>query len=241
MPGKSKYTHIFFDLDNTLWDFEKNSYLAMNEAFKHFIKEPEVIFDVFFTVYTKYNDFLWNEYRNQQIVKKELILKRFRLTFDDLNINNVDPEQMNEFYLSEMPKQKFLNEGAFELLEYLKKKNYQLSIITNGFREVQFKKLGSSGLSGYFAKVFISEIVKTPKPGREIFEYAIKSTNAKKSKSLMVGDDWEVDILGAFNYGIDSIYYNRENSYTESKKMLKRSRENKIYLVNTLDEIKTIL
>ena len=70
MPGRSKYTHIFFDLDNTLWDFEKNSCLAMNEAFKHFIKEPEVVFDEFFSVYTRHNDILWNEYRNQQIVKK---------------------------------------------------------------------------------------------------------------------------------------------------------------------------
>ena len=140
-----------------------------------------------------------------------------------------------------MPRQNHLNNGVLDLLGYLKQKNYQLSIITNGFREVQHKKLETSGLAGFFDKVFISENIKTPKPGKEIFEYAIKSTNAKKSKSIMVGDDWEVDILGAVNYGIDSIYYSGENLDGTSGKMLKNFGDRKIYIIKEMKEIECIL
>jgi putative hydrolase of the HAD superfamily len=106
-----------------------------------------------------------------------------------------------------MPKQKVLNEGVTEILTYLKMKRYHLSIITNGFKEVQREKIETSGLKPFFDKIFISEEIKSPKPEREIFEYSIKSSNAKKNNSIMVGDDWEIDVLGAVNCGIDAIHY----------------------------------
>ncbi len=206
---KKKYTHIFFDLDNTLWDFEKNSYLAMQEVFRSFNILPyRIDFDVFFQCYSKHNRFLWESYRNKKITKKELTKKRFQDTFDELGIKGIDAEEMNANYLREMPKQKKLFEGVPEVMDYLKKKNYQLFIITNGFKEVQHKKLVNSGIAKYFVKIFVSEDVKAPKPSTVIFEYAIKSSNARKSQSLMVGDDWETDIMGARKYGIDSAYLN---------------------------------
>lgn len=242
MPINKKYTRIFFDLDNTLWDFEKNSKVAMESSFKYFkLKEQDVIFKDFFKIYSHHNKVLWAAYRKREVLKKDLIRQRFQLTFDELHINKLVPEEMNEHYLNEMPKQKLLNEGALEVLEFLKSKRYKLFIITNGFREVQHKKLQSSGLMPYFEKVFISEEIKTPKPGREIFEYAIKSANAKKSESLMIGDDWEVDILGASNFGIDSVYY---SPYKKTNSDL--SHENNIascktYKIINLKELKDLL
>ena len=202
-----KYTHVFFDLDNTLWDFENNSRNAMLQTFNFFEIKEGTDFDLFFEIYSLHNHALWESYRNKEIGKNELIKQRFQKTLSELNIQGIEPEEMNEHYLSEMPKQKILNPGALEILYYLKSKRYELSIITNGFREVQLKKLQSSGLDSFFTKVFISEVIKTPKPGREIFEYAVKSTNAKKAKSIMVGDDWEVDVLGALQYGIDAVHF----------------------------------
>lgn len=205
---RRKYTHIFFDLDNTLWDFKTNSLHALQTTFDSYnLKETEVGFSDFFNVYTKHNHQLWEAYRNKQIRKKELTNLRFQLTFNDLDILGIDANQMNDLYLSEMPKQNRLFEGAIELLDYLKAKNYRLSIITNGFKEVQHKKMLNSGLQPYFDKVFISEEVKAPKPDPVIFEYAIKSTNAKKAFSLMVGDDYDVDIKGALDFGIDAIFF----------------------------------
>ena len=203
-----KYTHLFFDLDNTLWNFEMNSRKAMEEAFYFYHIQNQVNFELFFEIYSTHNTELWKSYRNNKIGKKELIKKRFENTFSNLNIHDVDPVKMNDHYLKVMPKQRELNSGVIEVLDYLRKKNYLLFIITNGFREVQNEKLISSGLSQYFTKVFISEDVKIPKPGQGIFEYAIKSANAKKSKSIMIGDDFEVDVLGALNFGMDAIHYN---------------------------------
>jgi putative hydrolase of the HAD superfamily len=208
MPKMNKkYTHVFFDLDNTLWDFERNSRNAMHVTFQQYKLEETVDFNLFFETYKKHNHALWESYRKNEVGKKELTRLRFQNTFIELGLNAVNPDEMNTLYLNEMPKQKILNDGVLDILNYLKTKRYQLFIITNGFKEVQREKIETSGLKPFFDKIFISEEIKSPKPEREIFEYSIKSANAKKSKSIMVGDDWEIDVLGAVNCGIDAVHY----------------------------------
>ena len=242
MSFKKKYSHIFFDLDNTLWDFGKNSRFAMESAFKYFkLNEQGVNFLTFFETYSVHNRDLWAAYRKKEILKKDLIRKRFYLTFESFGIKKIIPEDMNEKYLDEMPKQKYLNEGAIEVLEYLKSKRYKMFIVTNGFRDVQYKKLHSSGLMPFFEKVFISEEIKTPKPGREIFEFAIKSANAKKSGSLMIGDDWDVDIKGAENFGIDSVYYSPSGKTNSNVSQIDNTVGCKKFKIMNLRELKDIL
>lgn len=210
-PGMNKkYTHIFFDLDNTLWDFERNSRNAMHVAFHLFKIDKLTTFDLFFETYNRHNHSLWESYRNKEVGKKDLTYLRFQNSFDELDIKDVNADEMNTLYLTEMPKQRELNEGAIEILNYLKKKRYHLNIITNGFKEVQYKKIESSGLAPYFDKIFISEDIKSPKPERGIFEFSIKSTNARKINSIMIGDDLDVDIMGAVKYGIDAILYQKK-------------------------------
>ena len=206
-----KYTHIFFDLDNTLWDFETNSRNAMHFIFNQYKLDKVCDFNLFFETYSRHNDALWESYRNKEVVKKELTRQRFQNTFTELGMNGVDANDMNNRYLAEMPNQKLLNEGVTKILSYLKKKRYHLNIITNGFKEVQRKKVETSGLKPFFDKIFISEEIKSPKPEHDIFEYSIKSSNAKKNNSIMVGDDWDVDVLGAVNYGIDAVHYQRSH------------------------------
>lgn len=242
MQSKKKYTHIFFDLDNTLWDFNQNSFYAMRTTFDKFAtKVQNIEFGQFFEIYSKHNHALWTEYGNKNIGKKELIRKRFQNTFDELKIDSIDAEQMNSFYLKEMPKQKILNDGALDILHYLRNKRYQLFIITNGFKEVQNKKLENSGLKSFFQKVFISEDIKTPKPGVGIFEYAIKSANAKKAGSLMIGDNWEGDILGAVGFGIDSVYFTTEKGKLEKQKNIGMKTKNSIYIIDHLIHLRDIL
>ena len=237
---QKKYSHIFFDIDNTLWDFKKNSRLAMQTTFNRLMTDSDVSFDAFFTVFSKHNKLLWEGYHNRQITKNELTRKRFELTFEELSIEHTDSIKMNECYLAETPKQKHLNDGVVEILEYLKQKGYYLSIISNGFSDVQAQKLEVSGISGFFSSIFISEDVKTPKPGKKIFEIAIKSTNAKKSKSIMIGDDWELDILGAYNYGIDSIYY-QPCYYGEVQSEIEKKGKNIIHVIRNFYDIEKIL
>ncbi len=207
MNPKKRYTHIFFDLDNTLWDFKTNSKNAMEETFFEYKLQSQTNFDLFFDVYSKHNHNLWDKYRKKEVNKNELTKLRFQNTFEEIGIMGIKAEKMNELYLAVMPKQKELFPDVLSTLNYLKNRNYRLNIITNGFKEVQYRKIDSSGLRPFFEKIFISEEVKSHKPERKIFEYAIKSTNAKKVNSIMVGDDFDVDIMGAIQFGIDAVLF----------------------------------
>jgi putative hydrolase of the HAD superfamily len=221
-----KYDFLFFDLDNTLWDFSTNSREAMKQTLEK-LGFNEIIdsFDAYFIVYEKINDSLWADYRAKKITKQSLIVERFSRSFNVFQITNQDWEGINRLYLECMALQTRLFPGTFETLSYLKEKGYQMHIITNGFIEVQRAKLRNCSLSDYFGKVFISEEVQSTKPHREIFEHALKSTNASKKKSVMIGDSWETDIEGALSFGIDQIMFlnNGHNMIPNSIKSIRES------------------
>lgn len=203
-----KYTHLFFDLDNTLWDFNANSYDALYLALKKMnLLNGIGPYDSYFSIYHKVNERLWDLYRDNKITKNVLRGLRFE---ESLELNNTPMpgigDSLNEVYLEEMPKQLKLVPGAIVVLDSLHHR-YRMSIITNGFREVQAEKLLKSGLKKYFDKVFISEEIGAQKPHKKIFEHAVKSMNAPKKKSLMIGDSWEADIIGARQFGMDQVYY----------------------------------
>ncbi len=202
---RSRYRHLFFDLDNTLWDFNRNSGDAMVETFRKY-QLDESGFDRFFTTYNRHNDRLWEIYRNNGITKQELTRQRFDLTFQEVGIHGIDPLAFNNTYLELMPLQTHLCEGAVEVLGKLSGK-YRMHIITNGFSEVQYKKMANSGLAPFFERIFVSEEIKSPKPSPGIFRHALKSCNARKRESLMIGDSWDVDIVGAMQVGIDQVLY----------------------------------
>jgi len=203
-----KYTHLFFDLDNTLWDFNANSYDALFLALQRMdLLEKIGEYKSFFDIYHGVNEKLWDLYKDNKITKNVLKGLRFE---ESLELNQTPMpgigDAINEVYLSEMPKQLKLVPGTLKVLDTLHHK-YKMAIITNGFKEVQVDKLIQSGLKKYFDKVFISEEVGAQKPHRKIFEHAVKSMNAPKRKSLMVGDSWEADIVGARQFGMDQVYY----------------------------------
>lgn len=201
-----KYDHLFFDLDNTLWDFDANSRQAMKETLDFMgIATQDSSFDDFFVLYEEINDALWKQYQQKKISKTKLTTERFSRSMATLNTGNWEPEAINNLYLEKMALQTKLVSGCRETLDWLKSKGYHLHLITNGFDEVQRKKMINSQLNHFFESIFTSEIIQSNKPDREIFEHAIKSANAKKAKSVMIGDNWETDILGAANFGIDAI------------------------------------
>lgn len=199
------YKHLFFDLDNTVWDFELNSFHAMQEVYTEY-GLPDDRYADFFEVYSRHNDQLWELYRNNGISKQQLSSSRFDRTFSDTGLAGIDGLAFNNRYLELMPHQTILCDGAREILDKLSKR-FQLHIITNGFIEVQYKKLEYCNLRHFFNRIFISEEIRSPKPSKEIFHHALKSSNAKKSESLMIGDSWEVDIIGAMQVGIDQVHF----------------------------------
>lgn len=213
-----KYRHIFFDLDRTIWDFEANSKDTFFELFDEYgLSENYTDFDSFFSIYTRHNNELWALYREGLIKKKALSVKRFALTLNDGGIDDeAFAEKLGEEYVTKSPCKTKLFDGAHEILEYLNQ-YYTLHVITNGFMEVQYKKLEKADLRKYFDKIFISEEVGAKKPQPEIFRYAITSVNAKKGESLMIGDDLNVDIIGAKSFGIDQVYFNPDRINHDEK------------------------
>ncbi|MBN2668108.1 MAG: YjjG family noncanonical pyrimidine nucleotidase [Bacteroidales bacterium] len=228
-----KYKHLFFDLDRTLWDFEKNSIEAFRIIFhKRSLSKFFPDFDQFITTYKMHNEKLWDLYKLGQIKKEELRDRRFLLTLNDFGNNDEAlAHEIGDDYIELSPLQTILFPGTIETLEYLRPK-YQMYIITNGFVEVQYKKLKNCGLDMYFDRVITSEAAKASKPKPEIFHFALSSANAKKIESLMIGDDLENDILGAKRYGFDQVFFNPDK---------KSHQENVTFEIESINDLQNIL
>ena len=204
----SKFKYILFDLDRTLWDFDTN---ARNNISRLLLKYNLNIEDhsQFYKLYDKINHILWSAYEKGEISKDFLRGERFYRTFLEYNIDNRElSEVFGEEYLDTMPEQTVLMPGAYELLSKLYDKGVKMAIISNGFKEVQYRKLMNSGISRFFKAVIISEEVGFHKPSPLIFKAALEALNAEKERTLMVGDDIANDIEGAQIFGIKQYFYN---------------------------------
>ncbi|WP_025743972.1 YjjG family noncanonical pyrimidine nucleotidase [Aquimarina pacifica] len=204
---KSNIQHIFFDLDHTLWDFDKNSLLAFQMLFDKF--EVAIDIDDFLNIYQPINMNYWKLYREERVSKTDLrrgrlieTFKSFKMSF---SINIID--QMSDDYIDFLPLNNYLIDGAKDLLDYLRP-SYKLHIITNGFREVQNRKLVSSGIYEYFVTVTNSEDAGVKKPNPRIFEQALQKSGAQLANSIMIGDNYEADIMGAEAMGLETIFFN---------------------------------
>lgn len=207
----SRYKNIFFDLDNTLWDFTANARDTFNEIFSIFNLWNTIgSIDRFIEAFIFYNDELWDKYRKGQINKEVLRTERFRLTLKKLNIRSKDLSQLiSNAYFELMPQKTILMRHAHEVLEYLKTR-YHLLILTNGFPEIQQAKIKNSGIDSYFDRVVTARDAGYKKPDSRIFGYALTTINGRKSEAIMIGDDLQVDIEGAMKFGMDQVFFNRK-------------------------------
>ena len=207
----SRYKHLFFDLDHTLWDFETNSRQTLEEIYILLNLEVKGVndFSLFLKNYLAHNDKLWDRYRKGFIKVDELRWKRMWLSLLDFKIaDEALAREMGNLFLERLPTRKTLFPYTTEILDYLAGKKYVLHLITNGFEKTQHSKLKSSALDKYFTWVITSEGSNSLKPNKEIFEYAFAITGATPSESIMIGDTIDVDILGAVNAGIDQVHVN---------------------------------
>ncbi len=228
----TKYKYIFFDLDRTLWDFERNMHDTMHDLFNCFLlNQIDSTVSSFIKTFESEHDKLWELYRNGRINKEKLRKERFNRTLiklgrEDKNLANT----LNKNYLEICPAKKNLIPYSREILDYLYQ-DYQLFILTNGFIKTQNRKLENCGIHNYFNQVFSSEEIGYNKPHKKIFAWAVNSLNARKSECIMIGDDPVVDIKGAKKYGIDQVYFNPEK---------KPSASNATYEIVSLKELMNI-
>ena len=210
----TKYKHLFFDLDHTLWDFDSNSRLTLSDIYHSMELANRGVhdFDLFHKNYLLHNDKLWERYRNGFVKVDELRWKRMWLTLLDFKIGDEKlAREMGLRFLDLLPSRKLLFPDTVEVLQYLTDKGYQLHMITNGFEVTQHSKLEHSGLAHFFGEVITSEGSNSLKPKKEIFEYAFTKARANPESSIMIGDSIDVDIQGAINAGIDQVHVNHLN------------------------------
>ena len=208
-----QYHHIFFDLDHTIWDFDKNAEETLHELYGTYKLKDIGLHsaDLFIETYTRHNHRLWAEYHLGRISKDELREARFKSTFIELGVPpDMMPNDFEDEYVKLGPTKTNLFPHAHETLAYLQSK-YTLHLISNGFKESTEIKVAGTNLSPYFQNIIISEVVGVNKPDPLIFQHAIDLAGTTKEESLMIGDSIEADIRGALAFGMDAIYFNPFN------------------------------
>ena len=228
------YKHLFIDLDDTLWDIHSNSKECLFEIYNEYgYNKFYNTFDDYYNVYMPSNHHLWGLYRDGSISKDELIVERFLVPVREFGIDDADyAKKLSDDFLERTTFKTKLVDGTMDLLNYLKPK-YQMHILSNGFREVQYKKIENSGLTPYFDEIILSDDIGVNKPHAEFFTYALEKAKSDPAETLMIGDSWEADILGAYNSNIHQLWYNPEE--------LEPVGFTPTYCVKTLKEIKEIL
>src|SRR5699024_4937997 len=207
MEVPMKYEIILFDVDDTLFDFGISEKEALTKAFLEF-DLPSGLTN-YHASYKKISKALWQALEQGNISVTELGVERFRRLFLKHNLK-IDAELFNRVYLGYLGKEVHLIQGAEEVCHHLR--NHRLAIITNGFKEVQTTRIGSSPLSDIFEQVIISEDAGTQKPEKGIFDYAFSKLQiTNKDNVLIVGNSLTSDIQGGVNYGIDTCWFNRHH------------------------------
>ena len=230
----SRYTTLFIDLDDTLFDFRQASRMSFHETYdllgyERFFES----FEHFLQIYEPRNRELWVLYGKGEIDKATL--NRLRYSYPLEAVGHPDEELAARFCteaLGRIPHKDVLIPGAIELLEYLHPR-YEMFILSNGFQELQSQKMATTGLSKYFKRLILSDEIGINKPNPELFHYALEVSGARKESSIMIGDMFETDIVGAANIGLDQIFVN----ITGAKGLAFEP----TYEVNNLLQIKDIL
>lgn len=210
--------HIFFDLDHTLWDFDRNSEHCLVLIHERHLSE-KIGFEAFFESFKIINRALWRDLEDGKITHQELRKKRFKTVLESNGIScDIDYSLvLNEEFLKLLPSQTHLFPNTIKTLEYLFAK-YKLHIISNGFYEVQLQKIANSGINNYFQEIITGDVANSRKPDKKIFEFALSKANATTDNSIYIGDDEIADKIGAQNANLPFIHFNpntKESSNTE--------------------------
>ena len=229
------YKHIFFDLDHTLWDFDTNAKASLIDIFGEFSLSEKVTpdFDAFYQKYLHHNKILWERYQNGFITAEELKWRRMWRTMMEFKVGDeILAKNISARFLEILPVKDGMFPHAYEILDYLKNKDYQIHLITNGFEKTQWSKIRNSKIDHFFTHVITSEASNSIKPEKEIFDFAMNRSGASLHESIMIGDNLDADIQGAMNAGMDNVFVNHIDATTDKKPT---------YTVTHLKELENIL
>ena len=208
-----RYKDLFIDFDDTLYDTHGNAVIALSETFDYFhldryFSDPQVFYDAYWTA----NIDLWTQYAKGEITRDYLIVERFRRPLSvgkGIEITKELCLEISDRFLDFCASKPGVISGAHEVMDYLKQRGYRMHMCSNGFHEVQYKKLDACSLHDYFNTIILSEDAGVNKPSKDYFDYALKVSGANRKTTLMIGDNLQSDILGALNAGLDAMLFNR--------------------------------
>lgn len=231
------YDVLFIDLDDTLYDFSSNSLNVYREVYALMGYDRWFNdFDHYYTLYWQRNSELWALYGDNKITKDQLNAERY--TYPLLKVGVPDAEAVGARFWDEamkrLPLGALLMPHAREVLEYLRPR-YKMYILSNGFSELQARKMRSGGIDHYFDGVVLSEDIGVNKPHPAIFEHALRVAGVTADRALMIGDNYEVDAKGAHGAGMDQVLYNAAGI------TLTPEQWQPTYLIHSLLELKEIL
>ena len=234
-----RYKDLFIDFDDTLYDTHGNAVIALSETFECFrldryFEDPQVFYDAYWTA----NIDLWTQYAKSEITRDYLIVERFRRPLSvgkGIEITKELCLEISDRFLDFCATKPGVIDGAHDLMDYLRQKGYRMHMCSNGFHEVQYKKLDACGLHKYFDTIILSEDAGVNKPSKTYFDYALKMSGASRETTLMIGDNLQSDILGALNADLDAMLFNRWQVPSEEFP------KNLTFVVDNLRDIKTIL
>ncbi|MBR4783330.1 MAG: YjjG family noncanonical pyrimidine nucleotidase [Bacteroidaceae bacterium] len=240
-----RYTNLFIDFDDTLYDTHGNAVIALRETFEEFrldrfFANPQVFYDAYWAA----NIDLWTRYSKGEITCPYLIIERFRRPLSAGEGIDVTEElclEMSDRFLDFCASKPGVVDGAHELMEYLRRRGYRMHMTSNGFHEVQYKKLKACGLRPYFDTIILSEDAGANKPSSAFFDYALRQSGAERQTTLMIGDNLQTDILGALNAGIDALLFNRWSIDAGEIGKVKAQFETQFSTVDSLRDIMALL
>ena len=240
------YRAVFIDWDDTIGDFHGAAKKALQEMYeKYHLCHYFASHEEFISLYKPHNIELWDKYGKDLVSKEYLSFDRFfyplmhgsKVKGEKGKVKGenlcVLAEQLSEDFLNMTTAHFSLLEGAEELVRYLAKK-YPLTVVTNGFVEVQYEKFDKSGLRDCFAHIVLSEEVGCQKPNPRIYEEALRMNGVSAEEAVMIGDSWNSDIQGAINAGIDQIWIRKSQDPLPEG-------QSATYIVKSLAEVMEIL
>lgn len=223
------YTALFFDVDDTLLNFELCSQSALCKTFDVFnIDYNEKVYQLFRDIDHR----LWTKQKQGVLTVEEVLNFRFKQLFDCLNLE-IDTIKFQSSFQEYLSKEFVLETNAIEVIQYLSSK-YKLYVTSNGILNMQLERLKLAGLLPYFSEVFVSNEIGYDKPNVKFFHECLKRSQLHCEEILLVGDSLEADMIGANSSNISTCWYNPSNR-------IKNVDVKTDYIISNLLQLKNIL